>query len=101
MKQSDIYTEALTCLRCILLDGSGRAGRGLGLRGGLPARDAYAHEHDRQCREHEQVNGRAPISFCSCPKITSFHAVILPQRQQKRNAIPSTRRTCFVHNFVL
>ena len=49
-------------LRCILLDGSGCAGRGLGLRGGLPAADTHDHEQHRQRREHEQVNGRAPVS---------------------------------------
>ena len=48
--------------RCILLDGSGCAGRGLGLRGGLPAADTHDHEQHRQRREHEQVNGRAPVS---------------------------------------
>ena len=89
------------CLRRVLAHLGRGARRGRGLRGILSAPDAYDHEHDRQHCEHEQVGECAPISFCSCPKITSFHAVILPQRQQKRNHIPSTRRTCFVHNFVL
>ena len=57
--------------------------------------------HDRQHREHEQVDECAPILFCSYPKIISVHASILPHRRQKRNAVSSTRRTCFVHNYVL
>lgn len=88
-------------LRRILPDGGGRAGRGLRLRGILSAPDAYDHEHDRQHREHEQVGECAPILFCSYPKIISFHASILPHWRQKRNAVSSTRRTCFVHNYVL
>ena len=32
------------------------------LRGGLPAADTHDHEQHRQRREHEQVNGRAPVS---------------------------------------
>ena len=75
--------------------------RGRGLRGILSAPDAYDHEHDRQHREYEQVDECAPILFCSYPKIISFHASILPHRRQKRNAVSSTRRTCFVHNYVL
>ena len=77
------------------------ARRGCGLCGLLPAPDAYDHEHDRQHCEHEQVGECAPISLCNCPKIILFHASILPHRRQKRNAVSSTRRTCFVHNYVL
>ena len=32
------------------------------LRGGLPAADTHDPEQHRQRREHEQVNGRAPVS---------------------------------------
>ena len=78
--------------------GARRRGR---LRGILPAADAQGHEHRRQHREHEQTDERAPVSLCSCPEIVSVHASILPQRRQKRNAVSSTRRTCFVHNYVL
>ena len=88
------------CLRRILAHlGRGARRRCGGLCGLLPAADAHNYEHDR--REHEQVGECAPILFCSYPKIISFHASILPHRRQKRNAVSSTRRTCFVHNYVL
>jgi len=89
------------CLRRVLAHLGRGTRRGRGLRGILSAPDAYDHKHDRQHREHEQVGECAPILFCSYPKIISFHASILPHWRQKRNAVSSTRRTCFVHNYVL
>ena len=89
------------CLRRVLAHLGRGTRRGRGLRGTLSAPDAYDHEHDRQHREHEQVGECAPVSFCSYPKIISFHAVILPQRQKKHNTVSSTCRTCFVHKYVL
>ena len=50
-------------LRRVLPDGGRRAGRGLRLRGGLPAADTHDHEQHRQRREHEQIDGCAPVSL--------------------------------------
>ena len=48
-------------LRRVLPDGGGRAGRGLRLRGSLPAADTHDHKQHRQRREHEQIDGCAPV----------------------------------------
>ena len=50
-------------LRRVLPDGGGRAGRGLRLRGSLPAADTHNHKQHRQRREHEQIDGCAPVSL--------------------------------------
>ena len=49
------------CLRRVLPDGGGRAGRGLRLRGSLPAADTHDHKQHRQRREHEQIDDCAPV----------------------------------------
>ena len=53
--------EVLPLCQLVLLDGGGRAGRRLRLRGGLPAADTHDHEQHRQRREHEQIDGCAPV----------------------------------------